>query len=277
MGTRASPSNGTITGPSDLNNHPHRRRKTKRDPEARQKVSEKNCDDHHDPPRPSRRQMWYNPSMSNPHKIRVYSLVPFDRSAKIRWLLTELGVPFEERKLNRDAKEHETPEYLKLNPLGRVPAIEIDDLVLFESGAICTHLSDLYSDRGIIPKSGTPDRGRYEQWMHFAHNFLDTMQAKIMIIEDIPAGEYQKTKEAGVQSDLEDACVALERVLAKDSFVVADRFSAADICLGYHLYFLRMWPELDQVIAKHPKVVAYVDRLKKMPSAVKADVFSFPQ
>lgn len=215
--------------------------------------------------------------MSKNPKIRIYSLVSFDRSAKIRWLLSELGVPFEVRTLSRDKKENETEEYLKLNPMGRVPTIEIDDLVMFESGAICTHLSDLFSDRGIIPKPGTPDRAKYEQWMYFAHSFLDTIQAKIMIIEDIPPGEYQKTKEAAAQADLEDACVALDHALAKDSFVVANRFSAADICLGYHLYFLRMWPELDHVIQKHPKVIAYLERLKKMPSAVESEAFSYPQ
>jgi glutathione S-transferase len=211
------------------------------------------------------------------HKIRIHNLAKFDRSAKVRWLLTELGVPFETHTMSRDAKENEQPAYLKLNPLGRVPTVEIDDHVMFESGAICTHLSDLYAHTGIIPKAGTPDRAIYEQWMYFAHNFLDTMQAKIMIIEDIPPGEYQKAKESSVQADLEDACVALDRGLAKGDYLVANRFSAADICMGYHLYFLRMWPELDQVIVKHPRVVAYLDKLKAMPSAVKAEVFSFPQ
>ena len=58
-------------------------------------------------------------------KIRIHALASFDRSAKLRWLLTELGVPFEVRTLSRDAKENESPDYLKLNPMGRVPTVEL--------------------------------------------------------------------------------------------------------------------------------------------------------
>ena len=69
--------------------------------------------------------------------IRLHSLVPFDRSVKARWLLNEMGVTYEDRLLDREKKEHESPAFLKLNPMGRVPVLEIGDKVLFESGAIC--------------------------------------------------------------------------------------------------------------------------------------------
>jgi glutathione S-transferase len=212
--------------------------------------------------------------MTDP-KIRIHSLAAFDRGAKARWLLTEMGVPYETRLLDRAKKENESPEYLRLNPMGRVPAVEIDDLVFFESGAICAYLADLYLDRGMAPKLATPERAKYEQWMYFAHCTVDPMQTRIMVIEDIPPGEVQKTKEAALQSDLGDACEAIDQALSKGQYLLGGRFSTADICISYHLYFLRLWPELGQVVAKFPRVTAYLDRMTKMPSAVKADVFSY--
>jgi glutathione S-transferase len=163
-----------------------------------------------------------------------------------------------------------------LNPMGRVPAVEIDDLFFFESGAICAYLADLHLEKGMAPKHGTPERAKYEQWMYFSHCTVDPIQSKIMIIEDIPAGEIQKAKEAAVQSDLRDVCEAINQPLSNGPYLLGSRFSTADICVSYHLYFMRLWPELNQEIVKFPKVVEYLDRLMKMPSAVKAEVFSYP-
>ena len=207
--------------------------------------------------------------------IRVYSLTSYDRGAKVRWLLTELGVGYESQWLDSDKKEYETPEFLKLNPMGRVPVLQIGDMAMFESGAICSYLGDLYADRGIAPKGDSADRATYQQWMYFASSTLDTVQTRIMVIEDIPAGEVQAQKLATLQSDLREAMVALNRTLSKDSFLVGNRFTVADISVSYHLYWCMMWPELEMVTKDYPRVLSYLERMKSMPSAVKAEVFSY--
>lgn len=207
--------------------------------------------------------------------IRLHGLLPYDRSAKARWLLKELGVEYEDRWWDREKKEHEGPEFLRLNPMGRVPVLEFGDQVIFESGAICTFLADQYPDVGLAPLSSSPHRGEYLKWMFFASGTLDVFQTRIMVIEDIPAGEIQKEKEAALQSDLNDALEALDQTLSKSVFLVANRFSAADICVSYHLYFLRLWPELDSVLHGFPRVTAYLEEMKKRPFAVEAAAFSY--
>jgi glutathione S-transferase len=213
--------------------------------------------------------------MPQSNLIRLYSLTPYDRAAKARWMLTELGLAFEDRRLNRQAKEHESPEFLRLNPMGRVPVLEHGDSVIFESGAICAYLGDLHLDKGLAPALASPQRAQYQQWMYFASATLDTIQTRIMVIEDIPAGEVRTQKEAALVSDLRDAMSALDQTLAHQSYLVANRFSAADVCVSYQLYWLTLWPELNVVIDEFPKVVAYLERMKNSPSALKADVFSY--
>jgi glutathione S-transferase len=111
--------------------------------------------------------------------------------------------------------------------------------------------------------------------MYFAASTIDPVASRIMIIEDIPAGELRTQKESALMEDFRDAMTALDSVLKKDSFLVANRFSAADICVGYHLYFCTLWPEFEAVMNEFPSVASYMKRLKEMPSAIQAKVFSY--
>ena len=199
--------------------------------------------------------------------IRLHGLASFDRSAKPRWLLKEMGVKYEDRWLDRDKKENESPAFLKLNPMGRIPVAEIGDQVLFESGAICALLSDLYLDKGMAPALDAPERADYQKWMYFASATVDAIQGRIMIIEDIPAGAVQIEKEKALQDELHDVLVALDQALAKGSFLVGNRFGTADICVSYQLYWLRFGPELKSVIEAFPRVEEYVDRMFARPAA----------
>lgn len=212
--------------------------------------------------------------MKNP-SIEIYGLAFYDRGAKARWLLTEAGVPFESHWLSRERKEHELPEFRRLSPMGRVPVARVEDQVIFESGAICATLADLLPAAGLAPALESPDRPRYQQWMYFAASTLDVFQTRIMVIEDIPAGEIFDAKMSALIDDYRDALATLDHALAKSDFLVANRFSAADICVGYHLYWSTLWPELNEHLQAFPRLGAYLARLKTMPSAVEARVFSY--
>lgn len=207
--------------------------------------------------------------------IRLYGMTPHDRSGKVRWLLTELGLEFEDRWISREKKEYESAEYLRINPMGRIPAIEIGDQILFESCAICAYLADRFAEGGLAPALDSRERAEYQKWMYFAAATVDSVQTRVMIIEDIPPGEIQKTKEMALQSDLRDICNTLDQALAKNSYLAGNRFSAADICVSYPLTECRLWPELETVIRDFPRVISYLERMKAMPSATKSKVFSF--
>lgn len=211
----------------------------------------------------------------NMNSIRLHGLSPYDRSGKVRWLLTELGLKFEDRWLSRENKEIESPEFLKINPLGRVPAIELGKQTLFESGAICAYLADLHLDQGLAPPLSSPERAEYQKWMYFAASTLDVFQTRIMIIEDIPLGKVQEDKLITLQTDLRDAMGALHQILSQSAYLVGNRFTAADICVSYHLFWCKLWPELQSIMQEFPDVLTYLSRMESRPSAVKSDVFSY--
>lgn len=215
------------------------------------------------------------PTSTVPSIIRIYSLTSFDRGAKARWLLTEMGLPYESKMLDRESREHEGPEFLRLNPMGRVPVLQFGDTVIFESGAICAFLADLYLEKGLAPALSSPDRARYQQWMYFAAATLDVIQTRIMIIEDIPEGQVRTQKESALLAEVRDAMNTLDLALSRADYLVGNRMSAADICVSYHTYWFSLWPELDVIMREFPRVVSYIERMRKTPSAVKADVFSY--
>src|SRR6266581_3251982 len=94
--------------------------------------------------------------------------VPMTRSNRPRWLLEELGAPYEIVRLDIGAKENRRAEYLALNPLGHVPTLVDGDLVLFETLAICLYLADKFYERGLAPSFESPERAAYLQWTVFA-------------------------------------------------------------------------------------------------------------
>ena len=205
--------------------------------------------------------------------IRIHGVHAYDRGAKARWLLTEIGVHFENIWMKN--REFEKSDYMEMNPMGRVPAMEFGDTVLFESGAIASYLSDFFSDSEMSQKIDSPLRAEYLKWMFFTASTLDPFQTRIMIIEDIPPGELYDKKFSALMSDVEDAYRTLELTLSKQPFLVGGRFSTADICASYHLYFQMLWPEFEGAMKKFPKVADYLERMKKHPSAITAEVFSY--
>src|SRR6185436_10891625 len=89
------------------------------------------------------------------------------RSVRPRWLLEEIGAPYELVRLSLEKGDHKRPEYLRINPNGRVPTLVDDDLALYESAAICQYLADRFPDKHLAPPVGTPARGLYYQWIHY--------------------------------------------------------------------------------------------------------------
>lgn len=208
--------------------------------------------------------------------ITLYGMIPYDRSGKVRWLLEEMGLPYQDRWLDRGKREHEAEAYLQINPMGRVPAVVIDERPMIESGAICAYLADLHPNKGLAPSMTSPERLEYQQWMYFSAATLDGFSGRIGIIEDIPPGAVLETKMSTFLSDVADAAITLDRALMNREFLTGS-FSAADICASYNLYFANLWPEIHAVFARHPRVLAYLEQMKQRPAAQRARIFSFKE
>jgi len=100
---------------------------------------------------------------------------PGNASLTVHILLEELGVPFELKLVDRANAEHKSPEYLKLNPNGQIPVLVDGDLVLYETVAICLHLTDSHPEASLAPPVATPDRAHFYKWFVWCSNTLQAM------------------------------------------------------------------------------------------------------
>jgi glutathione S-transferase len=190
------------------------------------------------------------------------------RSVRPRWLLEELGVPYEVVRLNLQAGDHKKPEYLKLNPNGAVPTLVDGDLVLFESAAICAYLADKFPEKRLAPPVGTPARGLYDQWIQYAMWTLEPPTVAIFMhtirrpeAERIPA----LVEEARPQ--LAAALRVVEQALAGRTFLLGDQFTTADVMVGSTIGWARMMGIIGDDL---PGLAAYLTRLIERPAYQRA-------
>ena len=211
----------------------------------------------------------------NSSPVQIYGVANYDRAAKTRWLLTELDLPYENHFIDPKNGGFESAELLKVNPLGRVPAARINDRTMFESSAIVAYLADQHISKALAPALNDPSRMEYNQWMYFAATSLDSFVTRMGLIEELTDPAQLESKMKTLMSDADDAFQYLDSIFAKNQYLVANRFSAADICLAYHLYWTTLWPEFKTKIDALPHLSAYFTRMQARPAAVKAEVFSY--
>ena len=193
---------------------------------------------------------------------------PQTRSIRPRWLLEEVGAPYELARLDLTKDEHKSPEYLKLNPNGRVPTLVDGDLVLYESAGICQYLADRFADKKLAPPVGTPARGLYYQWIHYTMTELEPPLVALFIQTlQKPEAERLPTVIAEARTQLAAALDVVERALDGREFILGKEFSAADVMLGSPLVWAQMMNMLDD---KRPGINGYLARLGTRPALQRA-------
>ena len=105
-------------------------------------------------------------------KVTLYTN-PMSRGRTVHWLLDELGAPYDVKVLDLAKGEQKTPEYLAINPMGKVPAIVHRGVVVTEAAAICVYLADAFPKAGLAPKLDDLKRGTYLRWIFFGVGALD--------------------------------------------------------------------------------------------------------
>lgn len=184
--------------------------------------------------------------------------VPRTRATRPRWLLEELGLPYELVRLDVGVEENRQPAYLAIHPHGKVPALVDGDLNLIESAAICLHLADKHPEKGLAPTVGTPERARYYQWILYAMATLEPVVARIAAgARELPEGERGERARAAFA----DYVPVLERALGDHPYLLGEHFSAADVVLGSVLIWARFLGAFDS-----PRLGAYVQRLADRPA-----------
>jgi glutathione S-transferase len=187
---------------------------------------------------------------------------PMSRGRIVRWMLEEVGRPYRTEVLDYGTTM-KAPEYLALNPMGKVPAIVCDGEVVTECAAICTFLADRFPEAELAPGAKEAGRGTYLRWMFFAAGPLEAaVTAKSMNL--MPPADKAGTLGYGT---FEAAIDALEGAVSGDGpWILGDRFSAADVYVGSQIN----WGLMFKSIPDRPAFVAYADRLRARPAYLRA-------
>ena len=181
----------------------------------------------------------------------TFYFAPHSRAGIVLWMLEELGVPYKMERLSLKQGTHKAPEYLAVNPMGKVPAIKHGDTVVTEAAAICCYLADAFPAAGLAPAIGDPDRGTYLRWLFFSPSCIEpAMGDKAFSRPPVPSS-------AVGYGDFDTVMEATSQAVSRGDYVLGDRFSAADVVLGSTLRYGMMF----KVIPKRPEFEAYTARL----------------
>ncbi|CAA9541747.1 MAG: Glutathione S-transferase [uncultured Sphingosinicella sp.] len=186
---------------------------------------------------------------------------PMSRGQIARWMLEEVGQPYETVILDYGTTM-KAPEYLAINPMGKVPAIKHGDTVVTEGAAICAYLADAFPDKQLAPPPGDPLRGAYYRWLFFGAGPVETAVTNNYLNWN-PTPEQRMMVGYGSYSTVLDV---LEQLVASAPYLLGDRFTALDVYLGSQI----AWGIGFGTMEKRPGFEEYVARITDRPAYRKA-------
>jgi glutathione S-transferase len=194
--------------------------------------------------------------------MKLYEFGP-TRSIRARWTLQEIGVPFEAVTVDLMRGEHRKPEYLAVNPAGKLPTLVDGDLVLTESVAIVLYLADKYPEKRLAP---TDARGRADhlRWLLFVATELEQPLWRISKHTALYPPEQRIAAEVeNARKDFSSMIGVLDDHLADRSFITGDGVTVADFVTAYTLD----WANEVKLLDDRPRLVAYFERMYARPHA----------
>ena len=202
------------------------------------------------------------------------------RSQRVLWLLEELGLPYEIKHYQRDAKTMLAPPELKaVHPLGKSPVITDGPATIAESGAVIEYLLDHYGEGRLRPAAGTPERLRFTYWLHYAEGSAMSPLLLALIFGRMPKTPMpffakpiakaisSKALSGFIEPQLKLHMDYQESELAKTMWFAGPDFSAADIQMSFAVEAARARGGLN---ATRPNLMAYLDRIQARPAYKRA-------
>jgi glutathione S-transferase len=183
------------------------------------------------------------------------------RGRIVRWMLEEVGQPYR-TELLEFGTTMKSPDFLAINPMGKVPAVRHGDTVVTEGGAICAYLADAFPEARLAPPLGDPRRGSYFRWLFFAAGPIEAAVTNKVLDLAIPAGR-EGMAGYGTFAHVMDA---MEKAVSQSEYVAGDAFTAADVYFGSQIG----WGLAFGTIEKRPAFETYWERISERPAAVRA-------
>jgi glutathione S-transferase len=198
--------------------------------------------------------------------VKIY-YAPNTRAVRIVWLFEELGLPYEIERFKLGGASMRDPNYLKIHPMARVPALQDGETVIFESGAIVEYVLAKYGNGRLVPGVASPDFARYLQWLHYAEGMI-MPPVNTIVVETILLPPDRRN-----QGNVDRAVKLLSRMLSavdeglKGRDYLAGDFSGADIMTGHAC---TVAAKLGADVSDKPNVAAYIKRLNERPALQRA-------
>ena len=181
---------------------------------------------------------------------------PRTRSFSALWLMEETGQPYERVLIDLNKNDQKSPDYLKINPMGKVPALQDGDVSVAESAAICAYVAERYPEAKLAPPVGDPRRAKYLQWLFFGPGCIEPAMVQV-------STKIEMNPVAAGWGDAQRVFDVLDDALAKGPWLLGETFSAADIIIGSGLNFS---VRLFKMIASRPSFEAYIERCMARPA-----------
>ena len=193
-------------------------------------------------------------------KLTLYHAAP-SRSSIVRWMLEELGEPYDIHLLSLAKGEQATPDYLAVNPMGKVPALRHGDAVITEAAAICTYLADEFPHARLNIPVGDPRRGPYLKWLFFSPSCIE---AAVM---DRAAPRKEEPRRGMIgYGEFDTVMNVVAKAIEPGPYLMGEQFTAADVVVGSML----RWGMMFNLLPTRPEFVAYVGRLEQRPALQRA-------
>ena len=192
--------------------------------------------------------------------LTLYHIAP-SRSSVVHWILEEIGEPFELHVLNSKKGENRQPDYLAINPMGKVPALRHGDVIITELAAICCYLADAFPQAQLNVPLGDPRRGPYLQWLFFNPGALEPaiIDRTFKRVEDAP-------RQALGYGDFDTTMEVVARAVTPGPFLLGEQFTTADLVIGSSL----CWSIKFNLIPARQEFTDYIARFADRPALKRA-------
>jgi len=196
--------------------------------------------------------------MSN---LTFYHATP-SRSSVVLWMLEEIGEPYDLRLLSLTAGENLKPNYLAINPMGKVPALSHNGTVITEVAAICTYLADAFPEKNLAVPIGTPQRGVYLKWLFFGPGCLEPA----VVDRAAPRRDPPRRAMLGY-GDFDTTMDVIAKAVDRGPWLMGEQFTAADVVIGANI----RWATFFGLIPERREFVDYAARIAARPAAQRAE------
>ena len=194
--------------------------------------------------------------------MQLYEFGP-TRSLRVRWTLQELGVPFESVVVRLTKDEHKRPEFLAINPAGKLPVFVDGHLVLTESAAIVRYLAEKYPEQRLLPIA-LQQRAQADRWMMFAVTELEQPLWRIARHTFLYPEAQRLAADIEIAArDFKEMARVLEQHMRDREFVAGDHVTVADFVTAYTLD----WANEEQLLSEFPTLHSYMERMYARPHA----------